>query len=74
MGKPLGVLAAFVEGLDLVPRHLHSGSQPFIAPVPKVQHSSDLLGHQACTWSMDIHVGKHSYTQNKPEKRSNWIL
>lgn len=39
MGKPLSVLAAFVEDLDLVPSHLHGGSQPFTAPVPKVQHS-----------------------------------
>jgi hypothetical protein len=40
-------------------QHLHGGSQLSVTPVSGDQtHSSDLLEHQACTWHIDIFVGK----------------
>jgi hypothetical protein len=65
-------LIALAEGLGLVPSfhmvvHIH-----LLTPVPRdMTPSSDLQGHQACTWYTYIHLGKTPIyiKQNKSKKK-----
>lgn len=50
-------------------QHPHDSSQQSLAPVPRdLKTSSDLLGHQRCTWYTDMHAVRTLIHTNKSLK------
>lgn len=65
MVQELRAVAILAEGLCCLPR-THRQSQLSITPVPRaLMLSSVLYRYQAHIWCTYIHVGEHSYNQNK---------